>query len=167
MNNGSISIYEYFGRWQIVLQEKILLEAATRKQQTCGMRGEPRSKCPLLRDLKEESWHVGDVALQIFWAQPPVSRDHPYLESSEISGNFWLFLNVYQTSNAYVCMEERGHITSKMLCFIPENRRSSNMATSENTFGSEGLHLLQMFRFSSLILPWKVSGTSIIHLYLS
>lgn len=43
MNNGSISIYEYFGRWQIVLQEKILLEAATRKQQTCGMRGEPHS----------------------------------------------------------------------------------------------------------------------------
>lgn len=55
MNNGSISICEYFGRWQIVLQGKILLEAATWKQQTYGMRDEPQSKCPLLRDLKEES----------------------------------------------------------------------------------------------------------------
>lgn len=170
MNNGSISICEYFSRWQIVLQEKILLEAATWKQQTCGIRDEPQFKCPLPRDSNEKSWYTGDIALQIFWAQPPVSRDHPYLKPSEISGNFSLFLNVYQTSNAYVCIKERGHITPEMLWFFPENRPSSNMSISENTFGSEGLHLLQlqMFEFSSLILvkSWKVSDTLIYPLLL-
>ena len=82
--------------------------------------------------------------IQIFWAQPPVSTDHPYLKPSEISGNLSLFLKVYQTSNACVCMKERGHITPEMLYVSQKTGPSNlNLSISENTFGSEGLHLLQ------------------------
>lgn len=82
--------------------------------------------------------------IQIFRAQPPVSTDHPYLKPSEISGSFSLFLNVYQTCNACICMKESGHITPEMLYFFQKIGPSdSNLSISENTFGSEGLHLLQ------------------------
>jgi len=60
--------------------------------------------------------------IQIFQAQPPVSTDHPYLKPSDISGNFSFFLNGYQTSNACVCMKERGHIMPEVLSFFSENR---------------------------------------------
>lgn len=57
MNNGSISIRDFFSRWQVVLQEKILLETATWKQQICGLKGEPQFKCPLPRGLEEKAYY--------------------------------------------------------------------------------------------------------------
>lgn len=82
--------------------------------------------------------------IQIFWAQPAVSTDHPYLTPSEICGNFSLSVNAYQISSACVYMKERRHIAAEILYFFHKIGPSkADLSTSENTFDSEGLHLLQ------------------------
>lgn len=67
------------------------------------------------------------------------------MKPSEISWNFSLSVSAYQVSNACVCMKERRHIAAEIIRYFFHNIGSSkaDLSISENTFGSEGLQLLQ------------------------
>ncbi|KAK2524004.1 hypothetical protein Q9966_011824 [Columba livia] len=76
---------------------------------------------------------------------PLTEKEKSQQKSIGLMAVLWIYAAVLKAESSPVGVEVSRYLS-------PENRRSSDMATSENTFGSEGLHLLQMFGFSSLIL---------------